>query len=236
MTPDLRCEPELDEHLRRTLRAVAATVGEPVTPARKRRPARRRALVGLGAAAIALPLAAGAILGIGPEYVDDLPPDHVVMAGRVDGTRYWMVESFHTDNCGDPATGVEIVAEDANILGREWSTVGVTYGDPEPLDAGDPCAYDVSTALADPALSYSSGVFVGDALLWVGAVHPDVTAVRATIDGAAQEVPVHLLDGAGYYVVEVPPDTTTYRVELLIGGEVVPGSKQTRTFPERDSR
>ncbi len=36
-------------------------------------------MIGLGAVAIAVPLAAGAFSGVGPEYVDKLPPDNVIV-------------------------------------------------------------------------------------------------------------------------------------------------------------
>jgi hypothetical protein len=232
MTNTLRTDPELDEHLRRTLRAVASTIKEaPLTATQKPR-SRRRVFVGLGAVVVAVPLAAAAIIGIGPEYVNKIPPDGVIVAGSIDGNRYWMVEAFHTDDCGSVEPGVEIVIEDSNIFGREWNTIGHSYGEPKNLPGGGWCGYDVSDALARPALSYASGVFVGDAFLWSGGVHPDITAVRATIDGSTHEVEVHPQDGAGYYVLVVPADTTEYTVELLIDGEAVPGSKETKTVPD----
>jgi len=86
---------ELDQRLRRTLRAVADTVEtvetEPAAVATRRRPG-RRALFGLGAVAIDVPLAAGAMIRIGPEYVHRIPPEDVIVAGSVDGDRCWMVE------------------------------------------------------------------------------------------------------------------------------------------------
>jgi len=229
-------ERELDQRLRRTLRAVADTVEtvetEPAAVAKRPRSG-RRALFGLGAVAIAVPLAAGAIIRIGPEYVDKIPSEDVIVAGSVDGDRYLMVEAFHRDDCGNVDPGVEIVIEDRNLLGQEWNTIGTTYGEPRHVKGGGWCGYDVSGALADPALSYSSGVLVGDALLWSGAVHPDITAVRATIDGSTQEVGVHPRNGAGYYVIEVPEGSESFTVELLVDGDVVPGSEETRAFPER---
>ncbi|MGI8900104.1 MAG: hypothetical protein ACR2HA_04095 [Nocardioides sp.] len=83
MTTNLITERELDQRLRRTLRAVADTVEtvetEPAAVANRPRSG-RRALFGLGAVAIAVPLAAGAIIRIGPEYVDKIPPDDVIVA------------------------------------------------------------------------------------------------------------------------------------------------------------
>lgn len=233
MTNTLRTDPELDQHLRRTLRAVASTVEEAPSTVTQKPRSRRRLLVGLGAVLVAVPLAAGAIIGIGSEYVNKMPPDGVIVTGSIDGNRYWMVEAFHTDDCDNVEPGVEIVIDDSNILGQEWNTMGHSYGEPRFLPGGGWCGYDVSDALADPALSYASGVFVGDAFLRSGAVHPDITAVRATIDGSTQEVAVHPRNGAGYYVLEVPADATAYTVELLIDGDVVPGSKEGRTLPER---
>ncbi|MGI8900105.1 MAG: hypothetical protein ACR2HA_04100 [Nocardioides sp.] len=125
------------------------------------------------------------------------------------------------------------MADDSNFLGQEWNTVGTTYGEPRHVRDGGRCGYDVSRALDDPALSYSGGVLVGETLLWNGAVHPDITAVRATIDGSAHEAAVHPHNGAGYYVIEVPEGSESFTIELLVDGDVVPGSAKTRAFPER---
>lgn len=235
MTNTQLTEPELDQRLRTTLRAVAATVADEPTAAPQRRRPGRRVMIGLGAVAIAVPLAAGAFYGVGPEYVDKLPPDNVIVAGSIGGSRYWVFESSRTDECGKPVPGVELGVEEHNLLGQEWNTSGHSYGEPRPYGRGGRlgrCGNDVSEALADPALSYSSGTFVGDAFVRVFAVHPDITAVRLTIDGATQDVGVHRVDGAGYSVVEVPPDSTQFTVELLIDGEVVPDSEETRAMPD----
>jgi len=229
MTNQRLTEPELDQHLRHTLRAVAAMVdGEPEVAQRTRRPL-RRTLVGLGALAVAVPLTAAAIVGVGPEYVDAQPPHNVIVAGSIDGQRYWMVQSFHTDACDQPVPGVETVVADQNIFGQEWDTHGISYGEPR---AGG-CGYDVSSSLADPSLSYSDGSFVGDTLVEVYAVHPDVTSVLVTVDGSTRNVEVYPLGGAGYALFEVPPGSAQYTVELSIDGHVVPGSRETRTVPER---
>ncbi len=236
MTTKHLTEPELDQHLRRTLQAVAATIdGEP-TAAPKRRRLGRRTMVGLGAVTIAVPMAAGAFYGVGSEYVDKIPPDNVIVAGSIDENRYWLVESSSTDDCGNPEPGAELVVEDRNILGREWNTLGITYGDPRIVRRGGQimgwCGYDVSDALADPARSDSGGSFVDDTFLLRYAVHPAVTALRVTIDGSTQRIEVHSLNGAGYAIFEVPADSAQYTVELLIDGEVVPGSRETRAVPE----
>lgn len=229
MTKQHLTERELDEHLRRTLHAVAATVDG--KPAGTRESARRHRLgrrlsIGLGAGAVAIPLAAGALFGMGPEYVDELPPKNVLVAGSADGSRYWMVESFHKDPCG-PVPGVELVAEENNFIGREWNTVGVTYG-----TEGAGCGFDVAQALTDPALTYSAATFVGDAFIRAVAVHPDVTAVQLTFDGTTKTIRVHPVDGAGYALLELPPGTSHYSFELVAQGHVVPDSEHNETVPQ----
>lgn len=229
MTRKPRSELELDEHLRRTLRAVAATVEAGSIAAPKRRRTGRRVMVGLGAAAVAVPLAAWAVVGVGPEYVDEIPPDNPIVTGSVDGSRYWMVEAFHKDDCGKPFPGVELVVEDRNIIGREWDTHLITYGNL----AMEGCRYDPpSNRGAEPSRWDSSAALVDGTFVWVAAVHPDVTGVRVTIDGSSEEVEVHPVDEAGYAVYEVPEDIMTYTVEVLVDGEVVPGSAETRTTPD----
>ena len=233
-TPPLR-DPDLDQHLRRTLRAVAASVEvhpRPLQAATTASPparwkARRRALLALVAAGTAA-VTAAAVVRSGPEYVDHLPPDGVILTGKADGLRYWMVESFHDDNCGRPFTGVEVVAEDRNLIGQEWDTTGYGYGEV----GRNGCGYDATAALADPARSFSGGTFVGDAFVAVYAVHPDVDAVRLTVGGSGRDIAVHRVDGAGYALLELPPGTTDYTVSLLDGDSVVPGSTDEKTVPD----
>jgi len=234
MTSNQFTDAELDHHVRRTLQAVAATIAEAPSTARSAALRRRgrRILLGLGAIAVAAPLAAGGLIGFGPEYVDELPPGNVITTGILDGERYWMVESFHQDSCGQPMPGVELVVEKQNIIGQEWSTTGYSYGEPIARARNGremrTCGYDTSQALANPAISFSSGAQVGDAMIWVYAVHPDVTALRVTIDGATEEVPVYPVDAAGYALIELPEATESYTVDLLINDDVVPGSRETR--------
>ncbi len=228
MTNTQLTDQELDEHLRRTLRTVAGTVEGESTAAPKRPRTARRVMVGLGAMAVAVPLAAGAFFGVGSEYVSQIPPDQPIVTGSVDGNRYWMVEAFHKDDCGQPVPGVELVVEDSNVLGREWNTHLMTYGN-FPMQG---CRYDPSDWLADTSRWDVSGAKVDDTFVWVVSVHPDVTAVRVTVDGTSQDLDVHSVDGAGYALFEIPPDITTYTVEMVIGGAVVPGSSETRTYPD----
>ena len=188
--------------------------------------------MGLGSIAVAAPLAAGGLVGFGPEYVDELPPSNVITTGILDGERYWMAESFHRDSCGQLMPGVELVVEKRNIIGQEWSTTGYSYGDPIEVARNGrevrTCGYDTTQALANPAVSFSSGAEVGDAMIWIYAVHPDVTALRVTIDGTTKAVPVHAVDAAGYALIELPEATQSYTVDLLIQDDVVPGSRETR--------
>ena len=80
--------------------------------------------------------------------------------------------------------------------------------------------------LRDPSLYNDGGAQVGDSFVWLWAVHPDVTGVRITLpDGTVEDLPVHPVDGAGYAVYEVP-HVDGYIAELVIGDDVVPGSRE----------
>jgi hypothetical protein len=140
-------EPLLDERVRRTLHAVAATVTEPAPagaafepapdaypPARAGRTGGRRAVkrpLRLAAVllAIALPVTAGAYL-LGSEYVDQIPPRNAMVADDAHGERYWMIPGRVRDDCGQRASAVELVIEEDNSVGQEWNTMGIQYGDP----------------------------------------------------------------------------------------------------------
>ncbi|NGN94408.1 hypothetical protein G5C66_16880 [Nocardioides sp. KC13] len=223
--------------LRHTLHTVADTLTEDeFTTTRadnSRKPhRRRRILVGLGAVAIPVVLAAGAgaaILREGPEYVDTIPPQDIVMRGSVDGSRYLLRESDRTDECGRPVTGVELVEEKKNLLGSEWNTTGHEYGEYAETECG--LVNDTSRYLKNPALFNDSGAEVGDSFVWVYAVHPDVTAVRITSDGYTKDLKVYEIDGAGYAPFEVPEDMNEYTAELLIDGRVFPGSEEVQKVP-----
>ncbi|MER6937287.1 hypothetical protein ABTX24_06275 [Nocardioides sp. NPDC127514] len=223
--------------LRHTLHTVADTLAEDdfaasrINTARKPH-RRRRILVGLGAVAIPVVLATAAgaaIVRQGPEYVDKIPPQDIVMRGSVDGSRYLLIESDRTDECGQPVTGVELVEEKENLLGSEWSTTGYEYGEYVEMDCGH--VNDTSRYLENPALFNASGVEVGDSFVWVYAVHPDVTSVRITSAGYTKDLDVHEVDGAGYAAFEVPHDMDEYTSELAIDGQLVPGSQQEQKVP-----
>lgn len=223
--------------LRHTLHTVADTLTEDDfieagTDTTRKPHRRRRILVGLGAVAIPVVLAAGAgaaIVREGPEYVDTIPPQDIVLRGSVDGSRYLLIESDRTDECGQPVTGVELVEEKKNLLGSEWNTTGYEYGEYAETDCG--YVNDPSRYLKNPALFNASGAEVGDSFVWVYAVHPDVTSVRITSAGYTKDLDVYEVDGAGYAAFEVPQDMDEYTSELAIDGQIVPGSQEEQKVP-----
>ncbi len=225
----------VEQRLRHTLHTVAETVTEDAlanttrhTATRKPHRRRRIALV-VGAVAGPLALAAAAIIRVGPEYVDIIPPERIVMTGSVDGSRYLLIESDRTDGCGQPVTGVELVEERENLIGSEWNTTGYQYGEYAEKKCGD--VIDTSRYLKNPALFDSSGREVGDSFVWVYAVHPDVTAVRITSGDYTKDLKVYQVDGAGYAPFEVPKDMEEYASELIIDDQVVPCSEKVQMVP-----
>lgn len=222
----------MEDQIRHTLHTVAQTVTEtsqPQAAPNRTRGSRRRKwslIAGAGAVAIPLTLAAAAYVKTGPEYVDTIPANTIIVEGEIDGDRYLLVETRRT-HCGESVTGVELVEEDENLLGSEWNTIGEQYGE----HSGDPCSLETSRYLANPALYNDSGTTVGNSFVWLWAVHPDVTAVRITSDGSSEDLPIYAVDGAGYALYEVPEGLTTYTAELLIGDAVVPGSTEVQRVP-----
>lgn len=222
-------KPDLTEQrLRHDLHTIAGTLTN-VAPAPRPHVKRRKhhkKMIALGVGAIfAIPAAAGAgILNVGPEYVDKIPQSSIVMEGSVDGSRYLLVESRRTGECGEPVTGVETVEEKKNLIGSEWNTAVTEYGEVKDTDCG--YVNDTSRYLKNPALFNEGGLMVGDSFLWMFAVHPEVTTVRITGDDYRKDLKVYEVDGAGYAIFEVPKDMDEYTSELLIGGQVVPGSEE----------
>jgi len=214
---------ELDQHLRRTLAAVAATVQEgpadvPV-PAPRRSRRRRRLLVGAGVTIAAIPLAAAAVVGLGPEHVDRIPPANPIISGSLDGERYWVVDGRETPRCEGFPSGIELVPEENNVVGQEWNTVGAFFGEP----TRDGCAPRVAKDPPEHTYDADGGVLVGDGMLWMGALHPDVDEVRVSLGGGEPfDADTFEHEGGTYYVLEVPPGTATFTVEYLVDGEVVP--------------
>lgn len=230
MTKASISDAQLEQHLRNTLRAVSDTITAadltasacvaPVAQPAPHRLTRRRVALIVGLSAIPLAAAAAAYVRYGPEYVDDIPRDSIIVEGTVDGSRYLLVETRRTE-CGRPAKGVELIEERENILGSEWNTIGEQYG-----ERIDECRVDTTRYLANPALYNDGGTQVGDSLVWLWAVHPNVTAVRITTPDSATDLPVYSVDGAGYALYQVPADVETYTAELVINGEVVAGSAE----------
>ncbi len=228
-TPD-----PVEQRVRHTLHAVAGTVTEdapstaPHTAVGPRSRRRRRIALGIGAVAIPVALAASMVVREGPEYVDRIPPERIVMTGSVDGSRYLLVESDRIDECGNPVTGVELVEESENLIGSEWDTSGYEYGDYVETSCG--YVNDPTRFLEDPSLFTDSGVEVGDSSVWVYAVHPEVTAVRITSGDYVKDLRIYEVDGAGFAPFEIPKDMDSYTSELLIDGQVVPGSREEKHF------
>jgi hypothetical protein len=222
----------IEQRLRQDLNAVAQTISDATTHDSPRATPRtrrkvRKPLVALGVGAVvAFPaMAAAAMLHQGPEYVDTIPKSSIVMEGGVDGNRYLLVESRRADECGQPVTGVELVEENKNLLGSEWNTTGYEYGESVETDCG--AVNDTSRFLTNPALFNDSGGRIGDSFVWVYAVHPDVTSVHITAaDGYSKDLDVYEVDGAGYAPFEVPGGLEEFSSELLIGGQLVPGSAE----------
>ncbi|WP_107772200.1 hypothetical protein [Nocardioides sediminis] len=226
---------DLDQHLRRTLAAVAATVPEqpPVSAQAATKPPRRRwrLLVGVGAAVAAVPLAAAAVVGFGPEHVDRIPPSDPIVSGSLDGERWWIVDGRDVPRCEGHPSGIEVIAEDGNIVGQEWNTVGYFFGEPT---AGG-CAPRSTNATPDYSYWSDGGQVVGDGMLWVGALHPEVDQVRVAIGGDEPfEAKTFEHEGGTYYAVEVPAGTATFVVDYLVDGEVVvppPGESAEHVMP-----
>ncbi len=227
----------LEDRIRHTLQVVAETVGDtdlqeaPLGPPRRTRGGRRRKWLWIGAGVLVAPaIAAAAYIPTGPEYVDTIPAETILLEGEVDGDRYLLVESRRTLCEGEPVTGVELVEEDENLLGSEWNTIGEEYGE----RIGTGCELDTSRYLANPALFNDGGTRVGDSMVWLWAVHPDVTAVRVTTGGSSEDLRIYSVDGAGYALYEIPDDVTSFTAELMIGDEVVPGSAELHSHAERE--
>jgi hypothetical protein len=257
---ELVVEPELEARLRRTLTQVSATIGETVTPSAELVPAnrthghrrwRRATAIGVGLAAV--PLAAFAYVQFGPEYVDQLPTEDALQHGTAGSDEYWLVPSFHTDGCGEPMPGVELVSERLNPLGAEWDTFGVAYGEPVPASdeaiaptdtpdvfkiegctrqderswLGDPSKADIGVSRLGPGDDADSDWAL------IAAVHPEVRAIQVTTPGnPAQTVSTvpraDRPDGPRYAVVSLPADATEAEVSLLdVDGAPVPGGTRS---------
>lgn len=225
MTTPLDHEHELDQHLRRTLTAVAATVTEApaedaVSVSGRPRGSRRgrRLLAGAGVTIAAVPLAAAAVVRFGPEYVDRIPPADPILSGSLDGERYWVVDGRDIPGCEGSPSGVELIAEEDNLVGQEWNTFGAFFGEP----TKDGCAPRLTDDPPEYTYYSDGGSMVGDGMLWMGALHPDVDQVQVSLGGGEPfDVETFAHEGGVYYVLEVPPGTATFTVDYLVDGEVL---------------
>ena len=84
--------------------------------------------IGGGVAIAAIPLAAGAWVQFGPEYVDRIPPADPIISGSLDGERYWVVDGRDDPRCPNSPSGVELIVEENNLVGQEWNTTGAVFG------------------------------------------------------------------------------------------------------------
>jgi hypothetical protein len=213
---------ELAQHLRRTFDAVAASVTEdpPTDAAQSTRRSRRHRplIVGAGTAIAAIPLAAAAVVGFGPEHVDRIPPADPIVSGSVDGERYWVVDGRDVPRCEGHPSGIEMVVEENNIVGQEWNTVGYFFGIP----TDDLCAPHVTHEAPARTYDYDGGQTIGDGMVWAGALHPEIDQVRVSLDsGTPFDAETFTHEGGTYFVLEIPPDTDTFRVDYVTDGEVV---------------
>ena len=114
MTKPRMDDARLGRHLRETLHAVARTVTEQPETHPSRHLHRCGADTGgggagaIGAVAVSIPVAAGAVVGFGPEYVDHIPPAGMIVEGSLDGQRYWLVEPFHDELLRDSNAGCRV--------------------------------------------------------------------------------------------------------------------------------
>ncbi len=244
----------LDERLRRTLHAVAQAMPEAAPAAAPRRSRRRTALL---LTALVLPLAAAGYV-LGAEYVDEIPPKHPLLTGDAHGERYWLVPGRVEDECGFKVTAVELVVEEWNVVGQEWSTVGVGYGDRivhiigtptvSPLPGGQgevrfgmstTCGVDESAWLADPARFESGHVLLDGDRIYQLAVHPTVRSVRVTTPQGTESIatvtPTDRPDGPRYAAFDVPDSSAVIEVTLLdAAGREIGGRDLARRRESKD--
>ncbi|MDE0805880.1 MAG: hypothetical protein OSA99_21465 [Acidimicrobiales bacterium] len=224
-------ERDLGDQLRRTLHAVADT---PPSIDRSRSARRRRVF---GGAALAAVVAIGGVAAW--QSHDDgeivrIPVEQALITGEGSSGDWWLLPSQHTDVCGNPMPGVELVSGQINKPGYEWNTGGVAYGE----HGEDPCVFDGWERLGDPALSnigYSRIGYERDSTPWggFGAVHSSVTAVRVSADDSAPFVTESVPraddpDGPRYVAFSMPSDTVSVTIETIdADGDVIPGSAKT---------
>lgn len=242
----------LDAHLRRTLITVAATIPDTDPAAlvtfRPRRRPRRLTLAGVAAIAIGA-LTAVAWNKFDEGEIDRIPVEAAVLSGTSDGFDWWVIPSAaiegHTNPCGEPMPGVEIVSDDANKPGLEWNTGGVSYGEPSGLAIytcnGDEHEVDEAAWLGDPHLSDGLFTRLGDndnpnsPWITVFAVHPSVTELEITIDNdppldtRTVALPTRPR-GPRYAAAALPADACNVTIQFLDDGTPIAGATVTRNL------
>lgn len=220
---------ELADRVRTTLVAVADAVPGERTTGRSGplvppglSPRRRRA-VAAGGGLAALALVAFANLPMGGEYVQELPPPDAIGEGEVEGVRFWLVPSFHSDPCGEPMGGVELVSGAANKVGMEWRTGAMAYGDH--IETGSGCSrLEQERWLRDPSRAAFDWMRLGadDDGPWGGmfAVHPQASRIVVQSRG----LPTRTVDaqprrdapqGPRYAAVGLPEDAGVVTITAL---------------------
>jgi hypothetical protein len=245
---------QLDAHLRRTLAAVAATITDTTRNASATsRPRRRRRAVSIASVAA---IATAALVSVAwnkfdEGEIDRIPVEAAVLRGAAEGVDWWLIPSAaiegHTNPCGVPMPGVEVISGDANKPGLEWNTGGVAYGEPSAITrytcSADELEVDEAAWLDDP--SRVSGLFtrLGDndssGSPWISAfaVHPSVTEIEIRSDGGEPiTVPTVALrtrpTGPRYSAAALPADACNITVRFFANGNLITGAIVTRNLCE----
>ena len=95
--------------------------------------------------------------------------------------------------------------------------IGAFFGGP----TQDGCAPQRPTNPPEDTYHSDGGIKVGNVMLWMGALHPDVDEVRADVGGGPEDVETFEHEGGTYFLLEVPPDTATFTLEYLVDGQVL---------------
>ena len=241
----------LERRLRRTLEAVAESVVDDDAAATARPPIRSTRRVGRIAAVGAVSVAA--LVAVAWNARDEgeivrIPVEASILRGTADGIDWWVIPSAaigHSNPCGVPFPGVEIVSGDSNKPGLEWNTGGVNYGEPSGIVRyqcrGEERDFDELAWLSDPARYDGLFTRLGDSddpdsdWVTVLAVHPDVTQVEVQVDGGSPTVvPTVPLPsrptGPRYAAATLPHDGCDVSIRLIDHGTPVTGGHAERNL------
>lgn len=251
MTTDL-ADHDLEDRLRRTLNAVAQTVGTtgwrtattagPAgdQPTVRRGPRRKTVVGAAGLGVTTVLLAAGAVISSNPDVVTQLPPEDVLQSGAVDGDTWYMVPARLRDLCGRRFPGVEVLLASRNVINvNEAHSGGMSYREHDMVHG---CARPAGPAdLLDPrviSIGFMNTEHDAEDGVWVGTigVHPDVTSIVVTSPGDEPQrrrtvaVPS---DPAGprYTVFSVPYEDRSYSLALH-GADGRLLARSTETTPD----